>query len=1030
MKTKHVIFLICIFISFYTNIDASVVIPEIARCSSKLGRSINFAKQEELETSMQCLKRKDSPKKDISKITEIRLTQAGTLQTILGGDMDVINKIQALKITGPLNGADIKLISNIPTMEYLDLENAQIVSGGGPYYEEFYTDDNVIGSFMFNSMYYLSTLILPTSTTKIEPTSLSYCMRMNNYEISKDNKNYTSIDGAIYTKDTTTLIAYPGLRSDTAVINDRVTTIGSCAMAGCIYLKGVKFGTRINEIESFAFEYCSSLTSVFIPESVDDIGTKAFNMCKRLEYVHIPKTTNYIGDYAFNCCSNMKEFNVDKNSRSFLSLQGVLFGIKGGIVTLISFPNMKTDSYNLPPFVVKVGNGAFAWTRLKSITFNAGLSYIEDFAFNHCDSLKNIYDLNTKDHPDDNDRAPFDKSAFDSVYVHICSIGNGIGIWSHFKNVVKDTSITKGCPPKISCSKSYASIYPDKKDSYLCYGPDGKDCCIFCCDSICISFENTIEITKCNIYDRGCAIVNLLNSDEDDFNHTMLRNHTISAFEYDPGKLPSDTISMLVPNSYKLIEPGTLASTIGDYYKNITDLTIEGPINGTDITSIKNMHLSYLDLEKASIVEGGDSIASHYVLFNTGTLGDYFKMKKDTIIYGMFDHSSLNEFHVPDNLSMIEPDAFYHTKIKKFVAGKDNLRYSSANGILYDKQQKILVMYPFIGWLNDFKKIPETVEEISDNATTNCEIDTLEISKNVRKIGNGPLGTYHIKLDKNNPYFSVAHDCLFNKDGSSIYAYKNNIANSDSLQMILGSVKCIKNGAVVLMGSVQMKNLDALDSICPNAFWYAEDLLDSASISIPSNLRYIGPMSLCNFNKINIDNSNKYFSYKDETLYNKDGTKLIYSKYTRDYSLVIPETVDTISAYAIFGLPVTNIEIPSSVNYIGENAMCYLPKLKNIKCDGPIPPSVGKYGLYYYYNSATLTVPKGSIELYRRAPYWSLFKHIVEEESDGIKNPISNHANITEIARYDIQGRSIHVPEKGINIIKMSDGSVRKVLVK
>jgi len=163
----------------------------------------------------------------------------------------------------------------------------------------------------------------------------------------------------------------------------------------------------------------------------------------------------------------MKEFNVDKNSRSYLSLQGVLFGIEGGAVTLISFPNMKTDSYNLPPFVVKVGKGAFAWTRLKSITFNTVLSYIEDFAFNHCDSLKNIYDLNSKDHPDAffyNDQAPFDKSAFDCVYVHIpCgSIGNGI--WSHFKNVVKDTSITKGCPPKISYSKSYASIYPDKKN--------------------------------------------------------------------------------------------------------------------------------------------------------------------------------------------------------------------------------------------------------------------------------------------------------------------------------------------------------------------------------------------------------------------------------------------------------------------------------------------------------------------------------------------------------------------------------------
>ena len=36
----------------------------------------------------------------------------------------------------------------------------------------------------------------------------------------------------------------------------------------------------------------------------------------------------------------------------------------------------------------------------------------------------------------------------------------------------------------------------------------------------------------------------------------------------------------------------------------------------------------------------------------------------------------------------------------------------------------------------------------------------------------------------------------------------------------------------------------------------------------------------------------------------------------------------------------------------------------------------------------------------------------------------------TEIARYTLDGRRIHAPQRGINSIRMSDGSARKVVVK
>lgn len=73
----------------------------------------------------------------------------------------------------------------------------------------------------------------------------------------------------------------------------------------------------------------------------------------------------------------------------------------------------------------------------------------------------------------------------------------------------------------------------------------------------------------------------------------------------------------------------------------------------------------------------------------------------------------------------------------------------------------------------------------------------------------------------------------------------------------------------------------------------------------------------------------------------------------------------------------------------------------------------------------TLYVPEGSISAYKSAPQWKDFYNI----ETGIKNvPKSDSA--TEAARYSTNCTRIASPQKGINIIRMSDGTVKKVLVK
>ena len=47
----------------------------------------------------------------------------------------------------------------------------------------------------------------------------------------------------------------------------------------------------------------------------------------------------------------------------------------------------------------------------------------------------------------------------------------------------------------------------------------------------------------------------------------------------------------------------------------------------------------------------------------------------------------------------------------------------------------------------------------------------------------------------------------------------------------------------------------------------------------------------------------------------------------------------------------------------------------------------------------------------------------------GVEN-VKNNAEATVVARYTVDGVRVSAPVKGLNIVKMSDGTTRKVMVK
>ena len=80
-----------------------------------------------------------------------------------------------------------------------------------------------------------------------------------------------------------------------------------------------------------------------------------------------------------------------------------------------------------------------------------------------------------------------------------------------------------------------------------------------------------------------------------------------------------------------------------------------------------------------------------------------------------------------------------------------------------------------------------------------------------------------------------------------------------------------------------------------------------------------------------------------------------------------------------------------------------------------------------YYN-ATLYVPKGTIDKYKSKRCWNQFVFIEEGIPNGIQRIEMEKPIEKQI--YMPNGTKIGKPQKGLNIIKYSDGATKKVIVK
>ena len=147
-------------------------------------------------------------------------------------------------------------------------------------------------------------------------------------------------------------------------------------------------------------------------------------------------------------------------------------------------------------------------------------------------------------------------------------------------------------------------------------------------------------------------------------------------------------------------------------------------------------------------------------------------------------------------------------------------------------------------------------------------------------------------------------------------------------------------------------------------------------------------------------------------------------------SVTIPNSVTTIGGGAFESCKgLTSVTIGNSVVSIGYWAFGGCKGLTSVTSLAKTPPCAyeNTFPTAAYLN-AMLYVPIGSLDSYRSATCWKNF--LMEEKDVSGVEGVKADDNLVEKARYSLDGKMLLAPEKGVNIVKMSDGTTKKVVVK
>ena len=935
-------------------------------------------------------------------IREVTVTEAGTLSTLIPASEKM--EITDLKVSGSINGADIKYICEMAGLEKysvnkyaklynLDLKDANIVDGGLEGTEWVsqkdalgYTDDNQTCLAGFRGCYSLRKIAIPSTVSHLYRSALASCQNLSNVVISSSEISYC--DNAISSCNIDTLsFLSSGKMKVTPVSVDTGVLLGGTSLNAVKIeaaelairgrldlpnntLKSVSIKTSGDATLSGFFTRCYGLTSLSI-----NVGGKlmdgdysshviggTFSACTSLETFELKAANAHLYG-TFDACVNLKSFNIDVSENLQLvytfaqcsSLDSVDFGLNKNVFlgsnTFQDCKNLRVVKGNLDYSCYFLnGNYGGAFGNCPSLKSVEGLGgNITPYAFDGCTSLDSLVIT---------DAHFYEKSLAGSSLKKIIINGNARFEENAFAGASTLPTIVNNGGAGFS-QNTFAEFQTPP----------------------------TI-INNGNVLLYGC------------FRGMNIPEYTFDKGEWRIGDGVFDSCGL------KNIQVGSectlhLESGAFSGCKDLEALDIKCRKVSIDSVAFSNSGLKSLSI-------GCDKLEINKEAFNTASL----------------NNSVLKSLSIDCDDIEIEKEAFKATTLS-------NLSISNRNGIIIGKEafadcQNLKCEFQLNGDIKIGEYAFEGFKGTSDLSSLTIDspksisigcgafadwdkLQTLKISGTEVCLGTHEYDVEVAPVFKGAPLSSLSIDC-------DKIALEDNVfeGHADLAEL---SFKA-KNASLRRDVFKDCPKLSSLQFDCDTISFYRTftDNMDLTAVTINSHNIEFG-----------------YDSFKGC----RNLKSLIFTADKEgDYVRIYENAFSDCSG-------LTSVVLPSSVSSIGKSAFSGCTSLTSVKVAWQEPLQIYYYAYENYIpvvkkgdafedssrETCTLYVPRGTKEAYQADSVWGKFGTIVEYDITGI-DKVTTAKDAKEISRYSANGQRLTAPTKGLNIVKYSDGSVRKEMVK
>lgn len=159
----------------------------------------------------------------------------------------------------------------------------------------------------------ITSIRIPASVSVFDGSSFAGC-NIKAYEVDSENPYFIAVDGVVFSKDLTSLVAFPSAYSyERYVVPDTTRIIEESAFEdSCI--SEIILPEGLFSIKKQAFDG-SKIRRIEMPDSVTELDELAFRFCYNLEHIRLSNGLSTIPSQTFSNCPKLKCLKIPSNIR-------------------------------------------------------------------------------------------------------------------------------------------------------------------------------------------------------------------------------------------------------------------------------------------------------------------------------------------------------------------------------------------------------------------------------------------------------------------------------------------------------------------------------------------------------------------------------------------------------------------------------------------------------------------------------------------------------------------------------------------